>query len=118
VFRRSRRLSRDRASGSSSVIIAFLFLFIGIEHESDHAYWNIIMMFFSWLLFLMLTAYSTNIQIPYEMYNASSGKIESGFHIYYTGDLLLVYFSFFIATFAYFFDLMFHQQLIKLFKRG
>jgi hypothetical protein len=98
-------------------IIAFLFLFIGIEHETEHVYWNIIMMFFSWLLFLVLLAFSTNVEIPYEMYNATSGKIQTGFHIYYTNQLMLVYFMFFIATFAYFFDLIFHQQLMKLFHK-
>lgn len=99
-------------------LFAFLFLYIGIEYETEHVYWNAIMIFFAWLLFLVLSGWSTSIQIPYEMYNATSGNIETGYHIYYTGDLIFVYFSFFIASFLYFLDLLFHQQLIKLFKRG
>ena len=98
-------------------IIAFLLFFIGIEHEEDHPYWNPLMMMFSWILFLVLLGFSTKIEIPYEMFNVTSGSIQTGYHIYYTGDLILIYFGFFIATFLYFLDLVLHQQLSKLFKR-
>jgi hypothetical protein len=98
-------------------LVAFAFLYLGIEYEDDHVYWNAIMIFISWILFLWLTATSTSIQIPYELFNSTSGAIETGYHIYYTSDLMLVYFSCFVVTFMYFLDLIFHVQLVKLFKR-
>jgi hypothetical protein len=98
-------------------LVAFIFLYAGIEYEDDHVYWNAIMIFISWVLFLWLSATSTAIQIPYEIYNSTSGAIETGYHVYYTGDLMLVYFACFIVTLMYFLDLVFHVQLVKLFKR-
>ena len=98
-------------------LVAFILLYMGIEYEDDHVYWNAIMIFISWVLFLWLSATSTAIQLPYEMYNATSGAIETGYHVYYTGELILIYFVFFIVTFMYFLDLVFHVQLVKLFKR-
>ena len=99
-------------------LVAFTFLYLGIEYETEQVYWNVIMVMFSWILFLWLAATSATIQIPYEIYNATSGSIQTGYHVYYTGELMLVYFGFWVASFMYFFDLVFHKQLVKLFKRG
>ena len=98
-------------------IIAFMLFFIGIEYEGEHMYWNPLMTMFSWILFLVLLGYSTKIEMPYQMFNVTSGSIQTGYQTFYTGDFILIYFGFFIATFLYFLDLVLHQQLLKLFKR-
>jgi hypothetical protein len=98
-------------------IIAFLLFFIGITHEEDHPFWNIIMTMWSWILFLVLLAFSTSIEIPYSMFNATSGFVQTGYQNYQTGVLIYIYFAFFIPAFVYFLDLVFHKQLIKLFKK-
>ena len=93
-------------------ILAILLFYMGIEYESEHVYWNIIMTFLAWVFFLFLTGTSTMIEIPYSVYNATSGVVESGYHIYYTGMLMYVYFALFISSFMYFLDLILHKHLV------
>ena len=97
-------------------LMAFGFLIIGIEHEGEQPYWNIIMTFISGILFLVLAGMTSVIETPYEIFNATSGNIETGFHKYYTGDLILFYYFCFIPTSMYFIDLILHKQLVRLFK--
>ena len=75
-------------------IVLFVILFIlGIimlvlskeSEDEEEPYWGIGLALIATIIFFSLSFGVMNINQPYEIYNATSGNIETGFHIY-TGD--------------------------------
>lgn len=98
-------------------IITFLLFFLGIEYEGEHDYWNGVMTFFASIMFLVLAFSCSTVETPYAIYNPTTGVIETGYQMYALGYwMILVYFVFWVASFFYFLDLIFHEKLLRMFK--
>ena len=64
------------------LMLAILFATVSIFHDSGF-FWNIIFILISIILFFILAVGIMSIETPYQMYNATSGNIETGYHTYY-----------------------------------
>jgi len=62
------------------LVLAILFVLISIEFDLG-IYWNIIMILSSIIIFFTLAASVMDIESPYSIYNATSGNIETGYHV-------------------------------------
>lgn len=84
-------------------IISFILLFIGIEYEGEHEYWNYVFVLMSSFIMFMLAWQTFNINIPYQSFNATSGNIETGFQTYvFDYQLMYFYYGMAIIIFLYF----------------
>jgi len=63
------------------LILAVLFIIFAIEYEGN-AFWNLISIVLSTVLWFILALGVIQLERPYTMYNASSGMIESGYSVY------------------------------------
>jgi hypothetical protein len=96
------------------IVLAFILIFISVELEREHDYWNIISIFLSALIFIVLIFGTLNIETPYQIYNATSGNIETGYQSYgLSYSLMYLWLGFAIAAYAYFFLLLFKPFFIK-----
>lgn len=64
------------------LVTAIVFLLLGLTLEGIHDYWFIASLGISMIIFLALSAAVMNIEIPYQMYNATSGTIETGYQVH------------------------------------
>lgn len=62
-------------------ILAVLLMILAIENE-DHPYWNIVSSSLSAIFWLILSLSQMEIEIPYQLYNATSGNLETGYHLF------------------------------------
>jgi len=75
------------------------FIFVGISILRDNGFfWNTVFMLVSIILFFVLAAGIMDIETPYQMYNATSGNIETGYHHFYLEEN--IYFSYLFYLFA------------------
>jgi len=63
------------------IIIAFLFMYLAIELQNN-TFWCSTIILADTFIWFLLAASVLEIEIPYEMYNATSGQIETGTHIW------------------------------------
>ena len=63
------------------LVIGILFILLSIEFDLG-LFWNVIIILTSIIIFFVLAASVKEIEIPYQMYNATSGNIETGHHTY------------------------------------
>ena len=66
-------------------IMLFLFAIILVLFtvaNEDHPFWGLVSSFLSSIIFLILSLTQLKIEIPYEIFNATSGYIETGIHFY------------------------------------
>lgn len=90
------------------IILAFVLMYMGIEFEREHDYWNIVMIFLSSIIFFALTFGTLNIEQPWQMYNLSSEQIETGYQVYgMEYSLMYLWFLFAMVNWFYGFFLMF-----------
>jgi len=61
------------------LIIALLFVLLTIITDYG-IFWNVIFILTSIVIFFVLAAAIHEIEVPYTIYNATSGNIETGFH--------------------------------------
>jgi len=88
------------------LVTAIIMLLLGLSLEGYHDYWHIIAIGISFIIFLSLSAAVMNIEIPYQMYNATSGNVETGYqtHGY---DYSLSYLFLGVAVFEVIYILLF-----------
>jgi len=63
------------------LLFAILLMIFSIQLE-NHPFWNVIMAITSVPLWFILGLANMEIEIPYEIYNASSSQIETGSHVF------------------------------------
>jgi len=63
------------------LIFAILFIIFAIEYEGN-PFWNLVSIVLSSVLWFILALSVMQIERPYEMYNATSGNIETGYHVF------------------------------------
>lgn len=61
------------------LILAVLFILMSIEYEGN-PFWNLICIMMATTLFFILALSVMEITEPYQIYNATSGNIETGYH--------------------------------------
>lgn len=67
---------------------------MSVELEK-HPYWNLVAGFMSSVIWLILSLSQMEIEIPYQMFNVTSGNIETGMHTFSSPiSPYLVYFFF------------------------
>jgi len=63
------------------VIMGILFLLIAVEKMKEHDwFWSFIFVLLDTVIWFILAASILEVEVPYEMYNATSGQIETGIH--------------------------------------
>jgi len=67
------------------LIIAVLLIIFAIEYH-DNSFWELVFIVLDIPLWFILGLSNMQIERPYEMYNASSGQIETGIHTVYSPD--------------------------------
>jgi len=73
------------------LILAVLFILMSIEYEG-HPFWNLICIVLSIVIFFILSLSVHEITEPYQIYNATSGNIETGYQtIHLIENTLLSY---------------------------
>jgi len=63
------------------LVFAILFVLLSIEFDFG-PYWNVIFILTSVVIFFLLAASVMEIEIPWQMYNATSGNVETGYHTF------------------------------------
>lgn len=63
------------------LVFAILFIVFAIEFEHN-SFWNLISIVLSAVLWFILALSVMQIERPYEIYNASSGVVETGYHTF------------------------------------
>jgi len=78
------------------IIVAILFLLLSIEYQ-DNKFWCVTFILLDTVIWFLLAAAVMNIEVPYEMYNATSGRIETGYHTLMTFDntVMVLFFAMF-----------------------
>jgi len=61
--------------------LGIILLVMSVEMEK-HPYWNLVSGFMSSITFLILSLSQMEIEIPYQMYNVTSGNIETGMQVF------------------------------------
>lgn len=83
-------------------ILGFILLLLSKEvQDVEEPYWSAGLAFVAMFIFFVLAFGVINIEIPYEMYNATSGNIETGSHVF-GGDWELSRFYLGMAIFSVF----------------
>lgn len=63
------------------IIMAILFMFGSIEKMREHDwFWSFIFTLLGTVVWFILAASILEVEVPYEIYNATSGNIETGVH--------------------------------------
>ncbi len=62
-------------------MLGILFIIISLANQSN-AFWNIVPLVFAIALFFILALSQMEIEIPYTIFNASSGNIETGYQTF------------------------------------
>ena len=84
-------------------VIAILLFFICITQDLG-VYWNTILVLLNIIIWYILSASVMTIEIPYEIYNASSSQIETGYHNFTSPvSFYLVYFFMLMAVIMIFY---------------
>ena len=63
------------------LVISVLFVLLTVEFDFG-IYWNTVFVMISIIIFFVLSASIMQIEIPHQMYNATSGNIETGYHTF------------------------------------
>ena len=81
------------------LIMAIMFVLLSIITDYG-IFWNTIFILTSIILFFVLAASIHEIEVPYQMYNATSGNIETGYHeIHNIQNTYLSYLFYMFAVF-------------------
>jgi hypothetical protein len=65
------------------IILAFLFMVLGITKFKEQDYlWSFTFTLLSTVIWYILAVSIMELEVPYEMFNATSGNIETGVHTY------------------------------------
>ena len=81
------------------LLLMMAFIFVGLSILRDNGFfWNTVFILVSIILFLVLAGGIMDIETPYQMYNATSGNIETGYHHFYKVEM--VYLSYLFYMFA------------------
>lgn len=95
-------------------VLAFLLLFLSkVMQDVEEPFWSPVLAFIGMFLFFLLAFGVENIEIPWQMYNVSSGQIETGVHVY-TNDWELIRFYLGMAVVSLFVMLL---EIFQGFKR-
>ena len=62
-------------------LFAIILMVFTVENE-NHPFWSLVSGFLASIIFLILSLSQMQIEIPYEMFNVTSGYIETGVHVY------------------------------------
>ena len=100
------------------VIISIILLLITLAEDNE--YWTIVGATICCVLFMVLALGCVQLERPYEIFNSTSGAIETGIHSYtnevtiYTSYVFLIFFG---ATLFYFivkvFDIAYSKKRFK-----
>jgi len=63
------------------MFLAILFIILSIEYDFG-IYWNVIFILTSAMLFYLLAASIMQIEIPWQIFNATSGNVETSYHTF------------------------------------
>lgn len=102
------------------IILAFI-LSLVVIFEDLGFYWNTTLCLTAVFLWLLLASSVLTIEIPYTMYNSSSGNIENGIQLYYMyqGPSMVYLFSLFaIILFVYWVAYLFTYVVDRLKEKG
>ena len=65
------------------IILAFMLMLLGIDKFKEKNYlWSFTFTLVSTVIWYILAASIMEAEVPYEMFNATSGNIETGVHVY------------------------------------
>ena len=97
------------------LVLAILFVLINIEFDLG-IFWNVVLILSSIIIFFTLAASVMYIESPYSIYNATSGDIETGYHI--TQSTISPYISYLFIFFGavmmiYFVGYIFVPAILK-----
>ena len=90
-----------------ALAILMVLLSIGLQ---DVPYWNLMCIFLSIVLFMILAAGVYEIEVPYTAFNATSGQIEDGITSVYSETniyLSYLFWMFAVIMFVYFIAMVF-----------
>ena len=73
-------------------LLGLILMVFSVEYEK-HPFWNLVSGFLSSMIWLIISLSQMVIEIPYQMYNVSSGMVETGVHEY--TSLVNVYLTYF-----------------------
>lgn len=90
------------------ILLAFIFMFLGIENfkEKDY-YWSFVCTLISIFIWFLLSASILETEAPWEMFNGTSGNIETGVNVYASKIAPeLVYFFYMMAMINIIFEVL------------
>lgn len=93
------------------LVLAFLMIILSMVFD-DNAFWNISFITVGCVLWLILALSVMEIEIPYEFYNATSGNLETGYHLYtspISPYLTYLFLLFFILNLIYLIAMVFDK---------
>jgi hypothetical protein len=86
------------------IFMALSFLFSSIKMHEDF-FWGAILAFWSIILWFILATSILEMETPYQIYNATSGNIETGLQVYTfktAPEMIYLFYLFAIVTTIYF----------------
>jgi len=97
------------------LVLTIILTLMSIEFDLG-IFWNITFITISMILWLLLAASIQEIEIPYQMYNATSGNIETGYHIFsspISPYLMYLFFMFAAIMLIYFVGYILGPAIMK-----
>lgn len=98
------------------LITAILLTLLSIISDGYGTFWDISIIALAILLWFLLAASIQEIEIPWQMYNATSGNIETGYHTFsspISPFLVYLFIAFAIVNIVYFVGYVFGPTIVK-----